>query len=61
MTTHTRSIILSLAAIAPFIIPPVTAANDLNSPTTTSADTQSRRADDTQKTGLLSLRFRRRH
>jgi hypothetical protein len=51
MTTHSRSIILSLAAIAPFIITPATAANDPNSPATMSADTQSRKGDDAQKTG----------
>jgi hypothetical protein len=50
MTTHSRSIALSLAAITPLIIIPARAATYPNSPTTVSADTQSRTGDDTQKT-----------
>jgi hypothetical protein len=51
MTNYSRSTILSLAVIAPFIIAPATAANYRNSSTTMSAETQSRTGDDTQKTG----------
>ncbi|HEX7798096.1 MAG TPA: hypothetical protein VF456_27220, partial [Vicinamibacterales bacterium] len=51
MTTHSPSIILSVAVIAPMIIMPAIAASYRNSPTTMSADTQSRKGDDTQKTG----------
>jgi PEGA domain len=51
MTTQSRSILLSLAVIAPFMITPPTAAKYPNSPTTMSADSQSRKSDDTQKAG----------
>jgi hypothetical protein len=56
MTTHSPSIILTLAVIAPIVIIPARAVNYPNSPATASAEAQSRKGDDTQKTGDTAVK-----